>query len=282
MFNGNYISIDSVLGEVKSYPFTEGLTKREAAHSLVNLLQLVGSTMPLVRVYKDIEIVMHKGELPKDIMFLHGANNKGNSVDNKGIAMRYASDIYHSVLHSDEAKEVCAGTSIGPEEAEEIYPKVADEDASWHTNMYVAPSKYTYSYDDLPETWRSNSYTINGMSIDCSFPYGWVEIAYDSVQSDEDGFPMIPDNTSFKTAFKYYLLRNAAEPAFYRGDVQRYVYDDIEKQYNWYIGQASNSLNMPTTDQMEMWSNALLRMIPKRGQFKDGWRSATGEEKFRY
>lgn len=284
-FNGNYVSIDSILQTVRKYPFTEALTKREAAHSLVTLLGLVGATSPLVRTYKDILITTHKGELPTDIMFMHGANNKGDSIRNQGIPMRYANDIYHSALHSDEARAICEGTSIDGSTIESIYPPIQPddvdnpEDPNWMDNIYVAPSAYTITSYDVQGIY-DNSYTINGMSIDCSFPSGWVEIAYDAVKTDDSGFPMIPDHPSLALAFKYFLLKNSAEPAFYRGDVQKHVYHDIETQYNWYVGQASNGLKMPTTDQMESLSNALLRLIPQRGQFMDGWKSSNKEEKF--
>lgn len=235
MFNGNYIKIDTILYDIKKYPFTEGLTKREASHSLVKLLGLIGATVPLVKQYKNVQISMHKGAMPKGVVFIHGVSFKGDSCDNQGVPMRYASDIYNSVLHSDEAKKLCKGEKAS----------VSDK--------------------------SRGSYNINGMSIDIDKPYGWVEIAYDSIQMDEDGFPMIPDDASFKEAFKYFLLKNAAEPSFYRGDVNQAVFRDIETQYNWYVGQAFSSLTMLTPDQMETMANGLLRILPENSNFKDGW-----------
>ena len=268
MFNGNYTKIDTILPTIRKYPFAEGITKREAAHGLIGLLQLVGATVPLIRKYENIEIISHKGELPKDIMYIHGVNYKGDSCDNQGVAMRYASDIYNSALHSEEAKKVACGTSTTGVPLTPVSP--GDTKTVGEVGQVIAPINYG---NDAQAVSYENSYNINGMSIDIAAPNGWVEICYDSVNTDEEGYPMIPDNQSLKEAFKYFLLKNAAEPAFYRGDVQQYVWNDINTQYNWYVGQSFSSLTMLSPDQMNSLANGLIRILPSKDNYQDGWKS---------
>lgn len=270
-FNGNYVKIDTALNEISKYPFIEEMTKREASHLLVRLLGLLGATFPLQRKYVDIKINQHKGELPKDIMYIHGVNNKGYSCNNKGIPMKYASDIYHSALHSDEAKKVCAGKSINTlEEVKSLYPPTADTDPNWIANSQPEFWKDEKKFEKF---YNENSYTINGMSIDTSFPYGYVELVYDSVPTDEDGYPMIPDDSAFREAYKYFLLKNAAEPAFFSGDINGAIFGNIEQKYYAYVGAAYGSLVMLSPDQMESMANSLLRIIPTQHDYRDGWRS---------
>ena len=66
-FNGNYIKIDGIIADVQKYPFMEALSKREASHSLVALLGLIGAVLPLKRKFLNIQIVLHKGVLPTDM-----------------------------------------------------------------------------------------------------------------------------------------------------------------------------------------------------------------------
>jgi hypothetical protein len=271
MFNGQYLEIEGILRDVRKYPFMEGLTKREAAHSLVNLLSLVGARMPMVKTFTNVKIISHKGELPKDIIYIQGVNNKGSSCSNKGIPMRYASDIYHSALHADEVKRVKNGINITtPEQVAQIYPPTLPEgeDIMWG-ELVSAPARLSAG---VPVEFFENSYNINGMSIDTSFPNGYVEIAYDAVKTDEEGYPMIPDDISFREAYKYFLLKNAAEPAYYRGDVAQHVYSDINTQYSWYVGQAFSSLTMLSPDQAESMANGLLRIVSSQHNYKDGWK----------
>jgi hypothetical protein len=111
------------------------------------------------------------------------------------------------------------------------------------------------------------------MSIDTSFPYGYVELVYDSIMTDNDGYPMIPDDAAFKEAYKYFLLKNAAEPAYYSEDISQYVYKDIEQKYYAYAGAAFNSLMMLSPDQYESMANSLIRIIPTQHDYRDGWKS---------
>lgn len=267
MFNGNYININRVIDSLQDYPFMEGLSKRESATKLVSLLGLIGAIMPLERKYEVLEVKQHKGILPTDIMFIAGVNNKGNHPDNRGVAMRYASDIYNSVLHSDSAKAACSGTTLTEAEASSLFGSIELEEGESILAAEFAPQK-VYASGVV-----NNSYTLNGVTIDTSFESGYVEIAYDSVKTDSEGYPMVPDNKSFIEAFKYYLLKGKAEPEFFRGKISQAAYSKIEQQYAFYVGQAGNSFNMPSPDQMEMMIQGLIRILPHSNNVTDGWKS---------
>jgi len=293
MTNGNYVKISTILSEIRNYPFVEGITQREAAHSLVTLLGLIGATIPLERKYKIIEIKQHKGQLPNDIMYIHGVNNKGPACTNRGIPMRYATDIYNSALHSDAAKAECAGQNVTASNVEEIaefgektvdrvYIKYEDGQEQGILAGKLSDSDILYSSSFyIDRGYYENSYSINGTSIDTSFADGYVEIAYDGVKLDENGLPMIPDDKAFRQAFKYFLLKNAVEPEFFRGNVTQMVYAEINKQYDWYVGAAGNSFNMPSPDQLESMINGLVRILPSRSNVDDGWKSFNKPERFR-
>lgn len=280
MTNGKYIKIDVILADIADYPFMEGITKREAAHSLVTLLGLVGAVMPLERTYKTIEIKEHKGALPTNIMYIHGVNNRGTTCTSKGIPMRYATDIYNSALHSDALKAQCNGTYVCENDVSNLYggqlvdlPEVKTIGSEGEMNLQVWQAS-----GSLRSEIKDNSYSINGSSIDTSFACGYVEIAYDAIKTDSNNFPMIPDDKPFREAFKYYLLKKAVEPEFFRGNVTQMVYAEINKQYAWYVGGAGNSLNMPNPDQMQAMINGLVRILPRGENHQDGWKSFTRPE----
>ncbi len=278
MFNGNYIKLDQVVSEVANYPFMEALTKRQAAHNLVTLLGLTGATMPLERTYVTLEIKQHKALLPGNIMWMHGVKNHGLSCDAPGVPMKYATDIYHSSLHSQEAKAECAGEGLCPETFDTLYGPKAQGDYKT-TGGELEMSLRTWQVGgNVPREYEENSYSINGTSIDTSFPCGYVSISYDAVKTDDQGFPMVPDHKGFREAFKYFLLKNQAEPEYFRGNVTRNVYEEIDKQYSWYIGQASSGFKMPSPDQIDSMINGLVRIIPRTNNASDGWKSFNKKE----
>lgn len=279
MFNGQYLKIDTVLEGIKNYPFIESLTRREAANGLVSLIQLIGVTLPLLNLYETIEIKDHKGLLPSDIMYINGVRNKGTNCSEGGVPMSYASDLYHSNLHSEAAKKACYGDTIGVDDMEDLYgPKEAGDTKT--VGGVGETVLQPWQVEDIPLEIYENSYNINGSSIDTSFLNGFVEIAYEGVKTDESGYPMIPDDAPFVNAFKYFLLKNAVEPEFFRGLVNERVYREINTQYDFYVGSAANSLNMPSMDQMQSMINGLVRLIPRAHNASDGWKSFNKPEYF--
>jgi hypothetical protein len=55
---------------------------------------------------------------------------------------------------------------------------------------------------------------------------------------DEDGFPLIPDNQSFKKALEYYIKREYFTILFDIGVITAPVLTNAEQRYAWYVGQA--------------------------------------------
>lgn len=118
-----------------------------------------------------------------------------------------------------------------------------------------------------------NSYSINNGVVYTSFSEGILEMAYQGIVTDEEGLPMIPDNASFKQALKYYILWQYGEPARYRNEISRDIYEDIKQNYFWYVGQASNSFNMLTPDRMKSLENGIVRLFQNTDFHSTGWQT---------
>lgn len=141
----------------------------------------------------------------------------------------------------------------------------------YHSQYHVTNSPDLTCHSD-------NSYSINNCAIYTSFSEGIVEMAYQGIIVDEEGLPMIPDNPSFKQALKYYILWQYSEPARYRGEVTRDIYEDIKQQYFWYVGQASNSFNMLTPDRAKSLENGLIRLFQNVDFHSTGWKTFNKKE----
>lgn len=155
------------------------------------------------------------------------------------------------------------------------------------TNDHYTALKYAsdiyhskYHLSDSPDLncEADASYSINNGIIYTSFPTGTLEMAYQGIVTDEEGLPMIPDNPSFKQALKYYILWQYSEPARYRGEVTRDVYEDIKQQYFWYVGQASNSFNMLTPDRAKSLENGIIRLFQNIDFHSTGWQTFNKKE----
>jgi hypothetical protein len=91
-----------------------------------------------------------------------------------------------------------------------------------------------------------DSYTIiQGKYIRTSFRNGQVAISYKKQVTDADGYPMIPDNISYKTAITKYIQYKMADRDFQNGrDGAERRLAKYESDWHWYCSQASNADKM--------------------------------------
>lgn len=106
------------------------------------------------------------------------------------------------------------------------------------------------------------TYKIQGSVIITSIPKGTIEIAYMAMPIDEDGYPMIPDNSSFIRALELYIKLQWFTMLFDTGKINQQVLQNTQQQYAWAVGQAQTDLIRPTLDQMEALSRMWNKFLP--------------------
>lgn len=108
-----------------------------------------------------------------------------------------------------------------------------------------------------------DSYIIDYDYIKTSFTTGKVCLSYMAFPIDEDCFPMIPDDISFKEALFWYVFKKLLLGGWDK-PTNKIDYSFAEQQWQKYCGQARNSANYPDIDRMENFMNQWLRLIPER------------------
>jgi hypothetical protein len=111
------------------------------------------------------------------------------------------------------------------------------------------------------------TYTLNDNFITLSEKIGKVCLSYWGLKVDDEGYPMIPDNESYKELVKWYLTHKLDYIGWRDGSVRREVFEYTEQQYLWYAGQSSNAAKMPGEAEMEGLKNQLLRTLPQINDF---------------
>ena len=106
------------------------------------------------------------------------------------------------------------------------------------------------------------TYKIQGNCIFTSIENGTVEMAYMAMPLDDEGYPLIPDNSSYSRALELYLKVKWFTIQFEMGKINERVLERAERQYAWAVGQAQTDLIRPTIDQMEAISNMWNKLLP--------------------
>ena len=112
-------------------------------------------------------------------------------------------------------------------------------------------------------SFTSNDYNINFNNITTAFRYGLIDLQYLSFPVDDRGFPLVPDDVSFRDALFWKVtyqicMRN---PKLLSNPVMKEL-QYCKLQWEQYCRQARASANMPNLGQMERFKNTWNKLIP--------------------
>lgn len=125
------------------------------------------------------------------------------------------------------------------------------------------------------------TYKIQGNVIFTSIKEGTIEIAYNAFAVDSDGYPMIPDNSSFINALELYIKKKQFNVLFDTGKISQAVYNQVCQDYAWAVGQAQSDLVRPTIDQMQAITNSLNTLVWRVSEHKSGFVNTGSAEKIK-
>ena len=106
------------------------------------------------------------------------------------------------------------------------------------------------------------TFDLNNNNITLSVKEGKVCMAYLAIPTDEEGLPLIPEDTSYQLAVKKYLTMKVDYIAWRRGTLPQAIFQHSEQEWAWYVGQAGNKAKMPNLDQIEAIKNQTMRLLP--------------------
>lgn len=122
------------------------------------------------------------------------------------------------------------------------------------------------------------SYKIQGNVIITSLNKGFVDIAYRAIATDENGFPMIPDNAEFIRALESYIKVERFKILFDMGEINANAFQVAQQDYCFNIAQAINNFNIPTEDEMETLTNIWHNLIPRMREHSNGFATMHNKE----
>ena len=113
------------------------------------------------------------------------------------------------------------------------------------------------AYDD------SDTYKTQGNILYTSFKDGIVDIVYKSIPTDDEGFPMIPDNSKFLKALELYIKKEWFTILFDMGKITPAVLQNTQQAYFFAVGQMNNEFTIPSVEEMKGISTMLNTILPK-------------------
>jgi hypothetical protein len=92
---------------------------------------------------------------------------------------------------------------------------------------------------------------------------GYLMVGYHAIPTDEDGYPMIPDDESFMEALYWYINMKLKYIEWSNGRIRDAIYYHTENKWRFYAKQAYGRALMPASaDELESFKNVWNRLIP--------------------
>lgn len=125
------------------------------------------------------------------------------------------------------------------------------------------------------------TYKVQGSVIFTSMKNGTIEIAYRALAVDSEGYPMVPDNSSYINALELYIKKKCFNVLFDTGKITPQVYNQVCQDYAWAVGQAQSDLVRLSIDEMQSLTNSLNTLVTRVNEHSRGFVNNGSMEKIR-
>ena len=135
--------------------------------------------------------------------------------------------------------------------------------------------------DDNDRGFADLTYKIQGSMIYTSIETGDIEISYQAIATDSEGYPLLPDNSSFTRALELYIKKQWFTILFDLGKITSAVLQNTQQEYAWAVGDCQSEFNRMSIDQMEAFSNSWRTLILRDTEHRTGFKNNGAKEKLK-
>ena len=122
------------------------------------------------------------------------------------------------------------------------------------------------------------TYKIQGGVIITSIEKGCIEISYQAIAVDEEGYPMIPDNSSFTRAIQAYIKKEWFTILFDQTKISQQAFQQAQQDYAWAVGDCRSEFNRLTIDKAESLFNSWRTLIIRDSEHRRGFKNNGSKE----
>ena len=124
-----------------------------------------------------------------------------------------------------------------------------------------------------------DTYIIDCDHIKTSFATGKVCISYMAFPIDEECYPLVPDDISYREAMFWYIYKKLVLSGT-PGRNHKIGYEYAEQMWQVYCTQARNAANYPDIDKYESFMNQWVRLVPDINAHNSFFETLNDREQF--
>jgi len=233
MLSGKTISVKSIIAKV----YRDLQLKEE--EPFMDFIEWMAEALDFIHVYPQysikpicFKITAYKTELPCDFIGL-------DQIEFEGINLRATNNSFGPI--QDNAV-------IG-----RYYTPYSYNQSKLENAVFVDPYSTSYFREGY-------SFKIENGWLKTSFKEGEINLSYISQPMDEEGYPLVPEDVSFKEALYWYVVYKYLYSKALRGEISNYFYEDAYNKWHWYCNQAGAEAMMPDLNTLENIKRSFLSL----------------------
>ena len=115
------------------------------------------------------------------------------------------------------------------------------------------------------------TYKIQGNLIYTSIEEGEIELSYEAIATDSEGYPLLPDNSSFTRALELYIKKQWFTILFYLVKINPNVLQNVQQEYAWAVGDCQTEFNRLSIDKAESFYNSWRTLLLRDTEHRTGF-----------
>lgn len=115
------------------------------------------------------------------------------------------------------------------------------------------------------------TFKVQGNVLFSNRKNGNIEISYKAIAVDDEGYPLVPDDSSVLRAMELYVKSQWFTILFDLGKIQPAVLQNTQQEYAFAAAACHNSLVMPSLSEMESITNSWNTLLLRTNEFRDGF-----------
>lgn len=136
-------------------------------------------------------------------------------------------------------------------------------------NSHSTSGQYTFYIND--------SYIITNIE-DYNNREAHLCMVYLGIKTDEEGYPLIPDDTYYTQALTSYITLMLDYQDWRKGKIADKVFQKSEADWLFYVNSAKGAANMPNIAQLENFKNIMQRLVSRPNLYNSSFKNLTKSE----
>lgn len=137
------------------------------------------------------------------------------------------------------------------------------------------------SFNGISKRHSDITYKTQGTVLHLSVPQAEVDVAYKSLAIDDEGFPMISDNSIFLKALESYIKKEYFTILFDLGKINNQILVNTQQEYSFNAGQCHSEFTIPTPSEMQSITNMMNRIVLNHNDFYHGFKNIGDKEQYK-